>query len=330
MYKSYYLNEQLLLDNWDYYKESNWLLKHILYINHDMSIEEKIMFYQEHRNEPKLRTGIKYGVSICQEDIAEQHYQDNKTKRIENLMEYNEETHSRYAKWLNSRIDGDQLMLEKSHFYYYSVDEFLVTLFTKYSNLNKTVKGRNLKEIYLTKEQNKLIKELKIRHKLNASETLYLFGLCLFANIRKQYYIEICKQNTLPPLSDFEKKQFMASFDKKPSEKEMQKVDSIITEEKINAMAMAEPNIYKAVKVIKKNNRLDFSKLFGLFIEDGSYKVCLWCNNIFTPKTPRQAYCSDECRVEGTREKARLRKEKQRKMMYLEHRNFENEMRYAL
>ena len=50
MYYTFYMNEQLALDNWDYYNECNWLLTNFLVKNEEMTINDKVSFYFEHRN----------------------------------------------------------------------------------------------------------------------------------------------------------------------------------------------------------------------------------------------------------------------------------------
>lgn len=321
MWYSFYMNERMLLDEWEYYQrkgECNWLLKRTLMNDNTRTAEEKIQFYKENRR-------------------VINNYPEWFKERAEQVKEYTDS--------LEGCFENDEQMehyIEKKYFndgydmMDYGRAQRAFNTFRRYNDLKERanekvethlsfnpIKGAKFREhevILINKKDIKNIREARKYNDFTVSQIEVLFGIIFFCRMNKS---EKANLN-----SKFKKKQFLGCFDNATMEDLEYVVDHVYYIDKTDDGDYIYRGFHNwvyrdrydewcgddwiAMNVTRFNNKLNLTKVTHKFIRDISTKrYCAMCLKPFEPTNNRQKVCS-ECKPKADAIKTRMRKVKQR------------------
>lgn len=299
IYYSIYANEQLALDNWDYYNECNWLLVNLLAKDYERKDEyEMTEFYFNHRHERLNEDGYYASnvITFTSKDMLEMEsiYNDYMTKKyyheeyMEDLYEsgldsteytnpylpYIEWNPNEYLDRLGRFFNDKQLMkrVKSGEDITFNTYEWLIDnsaemsdKFIKKINRNKKlkIKLREVNEVILYKSDFDAIEKAKRECKLTELQIQLCFGLIFMSRMND---VRWCRIGTT-----YKSKGFYSSFDKHISDEDRQAVMSTgLFEDYINIKGKARGQL---------RQKYDYEKMEYLHIEDEIDKVYLNYDN---------------------------------------------------
>lgn len=305
MYYSFYLNERMLLDNWKYYDDCNWLLMVTLAKDWNMAIEDKRKFYLDNRHEKSsFLKQLHYSEDFQEAAFMYDVYEGQISKN---------ETLERY-KYLNSYSQSSEL------------DQLFTQMTKRSMNLNKTL--REVTEVVLYKSDFEYIERMKREYSFTVKQVKAIFGLIFFSRMWNSKW---CRVGTPFKLQQFEScfpfsvddvdivYAYVNAFDSLETKKDKSKYNIYA----INYMRIEDeldyiyPNfdnkdeIAYVFKTTLENNKLDLDTLAEEIIPNLKNKYCDICGKEFTPKSNRQKHCI-KCGITKKKQDAAERKRKQR------------------
>lgn len=311
MWYSFYMNEKMLLDNWHDYKEANWLLKDILAKDKRKTPEERYDFYMANRNE----YNDEWLVDYVTDEMIDRYY----------------ERQWAYEEFLE---EGDAC----GHGYVYPPSKAAKRLIDKANNL-KVYKSRledyfkyvddkpdlrQIDEVIIYKSDLEVIEQAKKKHKLTELQVQIIFGLIFFSRMNGVPYARVGNK--------FKQRQFKGCFEKTIKREDYDAILKTglfkvytnakqVKRKEISSKQFEFDYIYLnfdiqdeagyVFKTTAENNKLNLTQVAKEAL-DLKIKYCSECGKPFLPNSNRQKMC-EQCKIEVTREQARLRKQKQRK-----------------
>ena len=305
-YKTFYCNQRLLLDNWDFYDEVNWMLTHLLSIDDTKTIDEKLDFYFKHRHvrdEDEQRWFSVTSDSRFSDDYEE--YEQEKLE-YELLMEdYFDDFDGECNPYMAypESFEYNSFFEEYGHKWDYKKDEHRREDFERRSARAKKMKMnlREIEEVVLYKSDFKAIENAKREHHLTEHETKLLFGLIFFS---RMYDSEFCRIGT-----DYKMKSFLSCFDKTYYDETWERVEQTglfyyTTDWVYTGFHTKDDVAYRFVVTID-NNKLNLSELAKKIVPCFKTKYCVRCESEFIPNSNSQKMCP-ECKKIVTRENKRI------------------------
>lgn len=326
MYYSFYLNEKLLLDEWQYYDECNWLLTNLLCKDDRKNVEEKLDFYFSNRH---VRDDSQWRYLDENDKYFKEAYEDYKYKRdmYYEHLEYGEDNDviAFVPFQRNSIFEAYEQNINKQDS---NKEAVFIKKMIRNSKINS--KLREINEVILYQSDLDAITKAKQDNKLTEFQLQVLFGLILFSRLHD---VEWCRVGT-----EFKWKSFKACFDKTIKATDLQAIlDTGLFKQVVTNKAAARKKLgtqaeylnikdeidYKYLgfankdkvafiyKTTKENNRLNLTEVFKEVIPNYKVKYCCECGCEFTPASNRQKMCTD-CKAKVIKEQARVRKQRQR------------------
>ena len=292
MYYSFYLNEEMLLDNWRYYGECNMLLKNCLSKDSRKSHIEMASLYFNLRNEKKQYKWNTYITTDVQTG-----------KKI-----------ARYTEKPNG------LHVEDYEHYF---------LRRAIKNLRMNMKLRKVNEVVLYKSDFDAIEQARKEHHLTQMEIEIMFGLIFFSrmhdvrwcrigtNFKRQQFMGCFNTWDKDAMYNVLHTGFFKDVDyNKDPEGDFPwwwKEKFYIKDENdyIYTNFDNKDEVAYVFKTTLENNKLNLSQVAADAIPDIKDKYCIRCGEKFNPASNRQKYC-DKCKKEVNKEQAAERKRKQR------------------
>lgn len=199
MYYTFYMNERMALDNWNYYDDCNWLLRNLVIKDNRKDFKEKIDFYLEHRHE-RDENEIEW---LKDDEEFQSAYNDYLDKKM------------MYESWIEGDTDGRCYVDFRKNRYFENYrkmteyqDEGLYTKFENMIHRNERVgcKLREVNEVVIYKSDLDYIENARKQYHLTVRQTELLFGLIFFSRMNNCKW---CRIGTT-----FKWKSFRSCFDK--------------------------------------------------------------------------------------------------------------------
>ena len=296
----------MLLDNWKYYDDCNWLLMISLAKDWNMPVEDKRKFYLENRHEKE---------SFLKQLHCTDEFQD--ASFLYEVGMYGED---------KPRLD--RYLYFESFSNTSSLDAKFKQMTKKAMNLNKTL--REVNEVILYKSDFDYIERMKKEYSFTVKQVKAVFGLIFFSRMWNSKW---CRVGT-----PFKLQQFGSCFPSYNIEEDMdiiyaytkafESIETIKDTSNFNVYTRnymcieneldhIYPNfdnkdeVAYVFKTTMENNKLNLEKIAEEAIPNLRSKYCDICGKEFTPKSNRQKHCK-ECGAEKKRQDAAERKRKQR------------------
>lgn len=327
MYYTFYMNEQLALDNWDYYNECNWLLTNFLVKNEEMTINDKVSFYFEHRN-VREENEIDY---LRDNEIFQEAYEEYMDKKYlyESYLEEPDDEHLCYVGFeMNALFENYSKMTE------WTDKRTVMDKFRNKESRNRKIgcKLRKIDEVIIYKSDIEYIERAKQEHGLTVRQVKLLFGMIFFSRMNN---VKWCRIGT-----EYKLKSFLSCFDETIKMEDMYDIhgtfhlmeldedgcfmkgiemnrtwrEYLHIEDELDYIYPNFDNkdeVAYVFKTTKENNRLNLSELAEQILPNIKEKYCIDCGTEFTPNSNRQCRC-EKCAKEHKKMQAKLRKRKQR------------------
>lgn len=317
MYYTFYLNERMALDNWEYYDDCNWLLRLFLVKDRTKSINTKMDFYLNHRhqyNEMDFSDDMK---AIVEDYIDKKMMYEDYLEDPDGCgMVYQPFKKNKMLEFYANEINGGNDNVEMKFKY----------LKRRCDNMNAYL--REVNEVTLYKSDFAYLEKIRKRERLTVKQIKLLFGLIFFSRMND---CEWCRIGT-----SYKRKSFFACFDEYFDTTDLGIMSSgfephMFYKEEAEEMGykfmryrhiedemdFKYPNFSNKDEVAYvfhttlENNRLNLSVLADQLIPNLKNKYCRECGQEFVPNSNRQCIC-EECRKEVKRIQARERKRKSR------------------
>lgn len=316
MYYSFYMNEKLLLDNWDYYDEVNLLLTYLLCKDRRKNIDEKLDFYFKHRHERK--NSVWYDFYYDEEEYFKEEYDKYLYRKDmyknffkyggvgNNVMTYHPFKENNLFKMYEDEIHKKDKDRRKS----------FERRIHKCNRMN--IQLREINEVVIYQSDIDAIDKARKEYNLTESQTQLLFGLIFFSRMNNSKW---CRIGT-----NFKFKSFKACFEKSISNNDIETIRNIglFKNKYINQGKQYnidydweylnfdnKDKVAYTFKTTLENNKLNLTALAKEVIPNYKKKYCYYCECEFTPNSNSQYMCC-ECKKIIVREQARLRKQRQR------------------
>ena len=318
MYYSFYLNEKLLLDNWDKYNECNWLLKQLLMRDYEKSIDKKIDYYLANRN-----------TKDSSNTLLAEYYEDYIDDYIYRKEMYEEFLELGEGNSVIAMVDFERNPLLEKYEGYLNNDSQLTYKFVNGTIRNRKMKKqlRMIEKVNIYASDIKAINKARKQFNLTQLQINLLCGLIFFSRMNNSRY---CRVGT-----EFKFKQFKSCFKKTIKQKDIDAVLAtglfemeIITKESADKMRKQKrylnirderdyeymnfdnkDEIAFSYKVTIDNNKLDLTNIAAEILPNYKVKYCANCGTEFIPTNNRQLVCLD-CKKEVIKIKDRERKRK--------------------
>lgn len=316
MYYTFYLNERMALDNWEYYDDCNWLLRLFLVKDRTKNIKTKMDFYLNHRhqyNEMDFSDDMKAVVDdyIDKKMMYEDYLEDPDGCG----MVYQPFKKNKMLEYYANEIGGNDNIEMKFNY-----------LKKRCETMNAYL--REINEVVLYESDFKYLEETRKKDRLTVKQVKLLFGLIFFSRMND---CEWCRVGT-----SYKRKSFYACFDEYFEPEDLGVINEMFEPkafDKIEAQNlgnrfqryrhvedefdfryrnfMNKDKVAYVFQTTLENNRLNLSVLAEQLIPNLKNKYCRECGQEFVPNSNRQCIC-ENCREEVKRIQARERKRKSR------------------